>query len=101
MGDWEHRDELAKMRIESYLILPENKLQSYFYHIGNTTTKLIIFICAVVPITDKYINREYLGYNSKGYEIKNKKLIGENCKNSSNLVVPSLNEILQTFKNKI
>ena len=77
MGDWEHRDELAKKRIESYLSLPENKLQSCFYHIENTTTKSIFFINDVVPITDKYINREYLGYNSKGYEIKNKKLIAE------------------------
>ncbi len=77
MGDWEHRDELAKKRIEGYLNLPDNKLQSCFYHIGNTTTKSIFFISDAVPITDKYINREYLGYNSKGYEIKNKKLIAE------------------------
>lgn len=77
MGYWEHRDNSAKKRIKNYLSLPENRLQSCFYHIGNTTTKSIFFISDVVPITGKYINREYLGYNSKGYEIKNKKLIAE------------------------
>jgi len=77
MGDWEHRDEDAKKRIEKYMNLPDNKLQSCFYHVGNTTIKSIFFISDVVPITDKYISREYLGYNSKGYVIKNRKLIAE------------------------
>lgn len=77
MGNWNHRDDKAKARIESYIEMPEDKISSCFYHVGNTTTKSIFFISDIVPITDKYIEREYMGWNSKAYIIKNQKLLKE------------------------
>ena len=77
VGNWEHRDEKAKARIMSYLESDTRHIRSCFYHLGKTTTKSIFFISDVIPITDKYIAREYLGYNSQIYIIKNKHLIAE------------------------
>lgn len=67
----------AKERINKYLGLPEDNIASCYYHVGRTTTKSIFFISDVVPITDKYIEREYLGRDSKGYVIKNPNLLAE------------------------
>ena len=76
LGNYEHRDAKAKLRIEYYLNLPDNRIESCYYHVGNTTTKSIFFISDVVPITDKYVDREYINYYSKKiYIIKNSKLI--------------------------
>ena len=77
VGNWEHRDEKAKARIMSYLESDTRHIRSCFYHLGKTTTKSIFFISDVIPITDKYIAREYLGYNAQIYIIKNKHLIAE------------------------
>lgn len=77
MGNWEHRSEEAKERINKYIDLPEDNIASCYYHVGRTTTKSIFFISDVVPITDKYIEREYLGRDSKGYVIKNPNLLAE------------------------
>jgi hypothetical protein len=77
VGNWNHRDSAAKVRIESFFNHPENDISSCFYHVGNTTTKSIFFISDVIPITDKYIDREYLGWNNNVYIIKNTKLLNE------------------------
>lgn len=77
MGNWEHRDIKAKNRIKNYLKLPDENIASCFYHLGRTTTKSIFFISDVVPITDKYIDREYLGRDSNLYIIKNPNLLKE------------------------
>jgi hypothetical protein len=77
VGNWEHRDEAAKTRIKNYLNRPSDNISSCYYHLGNTTTKSIFFISDVIPITDKYIEREYLGRNKSVYIIKNKKLLQE------------------------
>lgn len=77
MGAWEHRSNEAKERIEKYINLPEDNLGSCYYHIGKTTQKSIFFISDTFPIIDKYIEREYQGYNSKPYVIKNPNLISE------------------------
>lgn len=60
MGNWAHRTEEAQRRIHDYMSLPESNIASCYYHVGKTTTKSIFFISDVVPITDKYIEREYL-----------------------------------------
>lgn len=53
-------------------------IRSCFYHIGKTDVTSIFFISDIVPITDKYIEREYLGkYTGKPYIIKNKQLLSE------------------------
>lgn len=77
VGNWEHRDGHAKERIMSYITQDKRKIQSCFYHLGKTTVNSIFFISDVVPITDKYIDRDYLGYDNKQYVILNSKLIAE------------------------
>ena len=64
VGNYEHRSDEAKERIQRYLNLPENRIESCYYHVGNTTVKSIFFLSDVIPITDKYIEREYLNYYS-------------------------------------
>ena len=86
MGAWEHRDEQAKQRILNYINRPKSHVSSCYYHIGNTTQKSIFFISDVVPITDNYIEREYLGYDSNLYVIKNTKLITELRKKLSRIL---------------
>lgn len=76
LGRWDHRSDEAKKRIQKYLNYPENDIRSCFYHLGNTDVKSIFFISDIVPISSKYIEREYIGkYTDKIYVIKNKILI--------------------------
>lgn len=77
MGMWSHRDQEAKDRIQGYLDKPEKDIKSCFYHLGRTTKKSIFFISDAIPITDKYIERVYLGYDRNHFIIKNDPLIGE------------------------
>lgn len=77
VGMYNHRDRQALDRIEAFLNCDENDLRSCYYHIGNTTTKSIFFISDVIPITKKYISRDYLGYDKKPFTIKNKKLLSQ------------------------
>ena len=71
MGAWDHRNEAAQKRIQGYMNLPEDNLASCYYHVGKTTQKSIFFISDAFPITEKYIEREYTGYDSNIYVIKN------------------------------
>lgn len=77
MGAWEHRDNLAKQRIEDYLNKPDSEIQSCFYHLGKTTQMSIFFISDAVPIIEKYIAREYIGKSGKIHIIKKPELIEE------------------------
>ena len=77
VGMYNHRDEQAKQRLERYINYPQRDIRSCFYHIGKTTTKSIFFISDTIPITDKYIDREYLGYDNSQFIIKNNNLITE------------------------
>lgn len=76
LGNWNHRDEKAQKRILEHIQLPTNDIRSCYYHIGRTTTKSVFFISDVIPITDKYIERGYLGYNNNNiHRIKNVNLL--------------------------
>lgn len=77
VGNLNHRDEKRKERIYSYINSNERKIQSCFYHIGNTTVTSIFFISDVIPITDKYIEQNYNGYDNNQYIILNNNLIHE------------------------
>lgn len=78
IGNWDHRDEKAKSRIQKYLDYKESDIRSCFYHLGRTDAKSIFFISDVVPITQKYIERCYIGkYTGEPYIIKNKQLLNE------------------------
>lgn len=78
LGCWDHRSSEAKKRITHYLDRPKNDIQSCFYHIGKTDRASIFFISDVIPITDKYLKRDYIGLRTKKpYVIKNNMLINE------------------------
>lgn len=78
VGNWNHRNQAAKNRILEYINRPKDNISSCYYHIGNTTTQSIFFISDVVPITEEYIDREYLNrYTSSIHIIKNAELIKE------------------------
>lgn len=77
VGNYEHRDEKAKERIQKYMEFDKKDIRSCFYHVGNTNEKSIFFISDVVPLTDKYIEREYLNKTKKIHIVKNKVLLSE------------------------
>lgn len=78
VGNWDHRDKKAKKRILNYLNRPDDDIASCYYHVGKTNVKSIFFISDAVPITEIYIEREYLNrFNNKIYIIKNKTLSAE------------------------
>ena len=77
VGNYEHRDENAKLRIEKYMNYDKKDIRSCFYHIGNTNEKSIFFISDAVPFTEKYIDREYKNKTKKIHIIKNKVLLSE------------------------
>lgn len=47
-------------RINSYIELPKNKIGYSFYHLGQTNKKAVFYISSSFPITDKYIDSEYI-----------------------------------------
>lgn len=77
VGNYEHRDENAKERIQKYMNYDKKDIRSCFYHVGKTNEKSIFFISDVVPFTDKYIDREYLNKTKKIHIVKNKVLLSE------------------------
>lgn len=78
MGNWNHRNAKGQARIKKFMSYNADDIRSCFYHVGNTDVKSIFFISDIVPITDKYIERSYLGkYTKMPYVIKNKKLLSE------------------------
>lgn len=77
VGNYEHRNKEAKQRIQKYINCEKKDIRSCFYHIGNTDIKSIFFISDAVPITDKYIEREYKDKTNKIHIVKNKVLLTE------------------------
>ena len=78
VGNWNHRTQEAQDRIKKYLNYSISDIRSCFYHLGNTDKQSIFFISDVVPITDKYIERAYIGRHTEAiYVIKNKNLLSE------------------------
>lgn len=90
IGNWNHRNEIAKKRITSYINLPDSNIASCYYHLGRTTTKSIFFISDVIPITEKYIEREYLGYDSQLYVIKNPNYFRQHITNIKRYLIEEL-----------
>lgn len=78
VGNYDHRDSHAQSRIQGYIELPSTEIASCYYHVGMTTTSSIFFISDVIPITDAYMDREYINYHTSSIHIvKNKQLIME------------------------
>ena len=55
----EEKGGKSKERIQKFIQYNKKDIRSCFYHIGNTNEKSIFFISDVVPITDKYIDKEF------------------------------------------
>jgi hypothetical protein len=80
MGDYGHRSESKKNRIQQFISRDNRDISSCFYHVGKTDKKSIFFISDVVPITFKYIDREYIvgpAVNKVQYIIRNNALAEE------------------------
>lgn len=78
VGNLNHRDRQAVNRLNRYLSRSETDIGSCFYHIGKTTTDSIFFISDVIPITEKYIDKEYINrFTNNVHIVKNKQLISE------------------------
>lgn len=78
MGNWNHRDNQAKARINRYLAFDKDDIRSCFYHVGRTDEMSIFFISDIVPISEKYIDRVYINrYTQKQHVIQNAALISE------------------------
>ena len=77
VGNYDHRGDKAKKRLQHFLELEDSDIASCYYHIGKTTVKSIFFISDAIPITAEYIDREYLGYKQEQYVIKNQHLLAE------------------------
>lgn len=76
VGNWNHRNKAAQDRINRFIGYPEGDLRSCYYHVGNTDQKSIFFISDVIPISDKYIDREYINpFSHTIHIIQNKELI--------------------------
>jgi len=77
VGNYEHRDEAAKNRIQRYMNYDKKDIRSCFYHVGKTNEKSIFFISDAVPFTEKYIDREYRNKTKSIHIVKNKVLLAE------------------------
>lgn len=78
LGNWEHRNQQAKDRISRFMNYKDSDIRSCFYHVGRTDVMSIFFISDLIPITEKYIEREYIGkYTNSLYTIKNQMLLSE------------------------
>ena len=76
VGNWNHRNKAAQDRIKNFMEYPETDMRSCYYHVGNTDQKSIFFISDVIPISDKYIEREYINpFSHKIHIIQNNELI--------------------------
>ena len=77
VGNYEHRNEEAKARIQRFMSCNKKDIRSCYYHVGNTNEKSIFFISDAVPFTEKYIDREYKNKTKKIHIVKNKILLSE------------------------
>ena len=77
VGNYEHRNEEAKARIQRFMSCNKKDIRSCYYHVGNTNEKSIFFISDAVPFTEKYIDREYRNKTKSIHIVKNKVLLAE------------------------
>ncbi len=56
-SDYDHRTQSQKNRINSYL--QGSGIQRAFYYVGQTNKKALFKISNVLPVSEKYITREY------------------------------------------
>ncbi|MBQ0036437.1 MAG: hypothetical protein KBT35_05925 [Firmicutes bacterium] len=62
-SDLSHRTDTQKQRYNECMSKPKNDLRWAYYHIANTDKKALYKISSCFPITDKYIDHEYVTNN--------------------------------------
>lgn len=71
-SDVAHRTQQQMQKITAYCNLPENDMRSNYYHIATTNRRAIFKISNAMPITEKYVEREYIS-NGKHLIMVNEK----------------------------
>lgn len=59
-SDIEHRSEDQIKKYTDFMKLPEKDLRSSYYHIARTTKRALYKVSSCFPITDKYIDHEFM-----------------------------------------
>ena len=75
-SDIAHREAKQLERIKRYCDLPARDIRSCFYHIGHTNRPAIFKISNVLPLTEKYIDHEYISQGEHLF-LKNEALLAE------------------------
>lgn len=73
-SDISHRTQPQIDKYRKYINLPKSDIRSAYYHIGHTNKPALYKISNCFPITDKYIDREYISKGKPLY-LKNKQEI--------------------------
>lgn len=73
-SDLSHRDEKVMKRIDNFISLPDRDIRSCWYHKGHTNRPALYRISNCFPVTEKYIDDEYIS-NGKHLTLMNKKEI--------------------------
>ncbi len=76
ISSWGKKAEETKNKIRNSISFDSSNIKSCFYHVGKVNRiASVFFISDVIPITDKYIERAYLGFDQNAYMVKNQKLL--------------------------
>lgn len=59
-SDYAHRTPAQKVKIGKFINLPTKDLRSSYYHLAKTTKDAVYKISSVFPVTDKYIDHEFV-----------------------------------------
>lgn len=70
-SDISHRTPEQLTKFTNYMRLSKNDIRSAYYHIGHTNKQALYRISNCFPITQKYIDREYIS-KGKPLELKDK-----------------------------
>lgn len=73
-SDISHRTQQQIDKYRKYINLPKSDIRSAYYHIGHTNKPALYKISNCFPISDKYIDREYISKGKPLY-LKNKQEI--------------------------
>lgn len=75
-SDIAHRTPKQLDRVKRYCDLPDRDIRSCYYHIGHTNRPAIFKISNVLPVTDSYIDGEYIS-QGKHLVLRDARLIAE------------------------
>lgn len=74
--DWSHRSKEQQQKYEDCISKPESDLRHNYYHIAYTTKKAVYKISSCFPVTESYVDHEFIS-QGKHVVLKNKKEVEE------------------------